>query len=354
MKRLWISLVLVLVLVGVFVIAEDADYLSYGMEELPDGKYEITRDVSKGWNLLPCFLPSLANIKEDISKEDIRAGWMYVPIINEYIQIHPENQIDDSIGVDLGVQIDENQLLSSSCWYYMEKSGDIVYTTPESYPINRELSQGWNFIVLTPDMMNKKIKDLGDCKIVDKIAIWENGLQKWELNNPDRSISIGFDWEDLPVLAEPWDAGNGVLWYTPSACTLNLFSSQSGEMPPTIPSFNQGTSSKKVGCLEAVSTIWIGEEEYTFANSSTDEISLQIIRGAGDFELVGIQVIVAVEGNAYTEILRDNLPGVNEMQVSVLANVQRDYGSARKVEIAPIIKEGAVEKNCDISSSVDL
>ena len=325
-----------------------------GMEKLSDGKYEISRDVSKGWNLLPCFLPSTTDRKEDISEEDILAGWLYMPIIKNYVQIHPENLIDDSIDVDLGIQIDENQILASSCWYYIEKSGKIKYTTHESYPTNRELSQGWNFIVLTPDMINKKIKDLGDCKIVDKIAIWENGLQEWELITPEISSSIGFDWEDFPVLAESWDAGNGALWHTPSACTLNLFSSPDSGMPPSIPSSNQSNLPINMGCLNAVSKILIQSGEYTYGDSSSKRLSLQIVRGATDVELSGIQVIIELSGNSYIETLRDNLPRMNEVKVYVLNDSQNNYGSATKISIAPIIKEDGVEKICDISSSKDL
>ena len=115
-------------------------------------------------------------------------------------------------------------------------------------------------------------------------------------------------------------------------------------------------------CLDAVSQVSIGSEGgYTCVGQlGNGNLSVQVGRNAGEFNLAGFQVIISVAGDTYsneTKILDTDL-GVNENKVLQLDVT--DFPSAvnittaDKVEIAPIVTVGNKEKTCEVASSASL
>jgi len=206
----------------------------------------------------------------------------------------------------------------------------------------RQIYEGWNFVGITPDMIgdNTGVEALaGDCNISRSYTF----------------VSDGQEWQEFPLDEEFSSDAAGYTWVikVDGACNLEMSLPVIPPFPvvpelPVLPSVN-------LLCFDAISALDIEEGDYTYANSSSEELSLQVLRGAaGYFELSGIQVIIDIDGNSYTETLRDNLPEVNEAKVSVLTSDQVNYGSATSVGIAPIIVGDDGEEVCDVSSNVAL
>ncbi len=133
-------------------------------------------------------------------------------------------------------------------------------------------------------------------------------------------------------------------------------------------------------CLDAVSQVSIVSEGYTCIKEAQcwngsvynddeeadctdtgevwhENISLQIGRDAGDFDLADIQVLVSIDGSTTSKRLVEDygvtdLPQANEEKVFVINGT--DFANADKVEIAPIVSVGNTEEPCGTSSSAEL
>ncbi len=158
--------------------------------------YEVSIPVIKGWNLVPAvfymdegILPS-----SDIQKQDITAMWYYSTNTNKYFQLHPEMDFSEAETNDEQiVQTDyDNYVMTSGVWMYTEKSGTLRYNMfVSNYDCmnKRNLVKGYNFVVITPDMINPGtvtpentiyINDFkGTCNIL-KAYIWDTEHQRWE------------------------------------------------------------------------------------------------------------------------------------------------------------------------------
>jgi hypothetical protein len=465
MKKLLIGLILGLVLVGVFVSAT--------MSRQSEGSYHVSINLHKGWNLVAGTIPEEGILpNSEIKLSDISVVWYYSPIQKKYFQVHPN--IDDDMEND-----NDDYVLSNAMWVYSDKSGLFKYSTlgdyrhfvaEEEYSANKfKLYGGWNFIVITPEIVGSKLADIeGSCNVQTSCG-WDNrGSEgEWDCNDgvnvmlPNSAglgiavkvssdCTMGSSTTSPPTLPggsdQPSDLGDVLIDYPQEiseysfkeirqdsldcgyidgveVCvkSARLEYEQGDKMVHVLPSlitkgkdayidYVKASSTEQVasgvyrlaeewelawfpedygilvtqeydsgvtradvnnpvtqyflnqypstntnlGCLEAVSKIWIQSGAYTYSDSSSEKLSLQITRGDVDVELSGIQVIIEVNGTSYIETLVNNLPGSNEQKVYVLDDSQRNYGFATKVEIAPIITEGVVEKICDISSAVDL
>ena len=118
-------------------------------------------------------------------------------------------------------------------------------------------------------------------------------------------------------------------------------------------------------CFDAVSGIQISNTGYTCVDRSTGDVSVQMKRGAKEFELANVQVLISAKGSTQTfNIIGDStisgvatvigdLPSTNEERVYdiVTAMVAADI---EEVQIAPIITTGNSEKTCDVSSTITL
>ncbi|MCK5449261.1 hypothetical protein KAI32_00170 [Candidatus Pacearchaeota archaeon] len=119
-------------------------------------------------------------------------------------------------------------------------------------------------------------------------------------------------------------------------------------------------------CLDAVSQLSLMDAGYTCVDGN--ELSLQIKKGATNFELADIQVLISSGGNVESfSLLNDtttlvpasitlaHLPDANEEKVyrinvaDIIAG-----GTIDSVKIAPVVKVGNTQEICSVSSSKTL
>ncbi len=115
-------------------------------------------------------------------------------------------------------------------------------------------------------------------------------------------------------------------------------------------------------CLDAVSQVLIvGTQGYTCIDSD-GVIKVQIKRGAKDFNLVDVQMLITQSnGDTYSSYLVDDtlwgtntledLPGQNEEKVFTSGE---EFEGAKEISIAPIVGTGASKTPCEISSTFEL
>jgi len=112
-------------------------------------------------------------------------------------------------------------------------------------------------------------------------------------------------------------------------------------------------------CLDAVSQVSIVSEGYTCVDSTgTGTVKVQISRGAKDFDLEEIQVLISVGGDTYSMKEEASDLGANEEMLITLNASDfddvSDISGATKVEIAPVVTVGNTQETCDISASAEL
>jgi len=200
MKKIIISIVLLLSLA--FVSAQNFDI-----------HYRVS--VDRGWNLLQGFGAfALTDIISGgaITNEDVVAIFGYLPSENRYVRVYPDPE----------VKVDDQKLLNSAFWVYLEKGGWIEYDVEEEWAStdNREMISGWNFVGVTPDMLGLKVADWkGNCN-VEKIAGYQRG---WTV------ITDSID--ELMLADQEQDLGRGVIVKVSNNCNLGI----SGIVPPAVP-----------------------------------------------------------------------------------------------------------------------
>ncbi len=106
---------------------------------------------------------------------------------------------------------------------------------------------------------------------------------------------------------------------------------------------------------------------YTYLNSTTNNLYVQIKRGNKETDLVGIQIklsgdsvskIVEVTNGTSTLILSElgettlSLPNAEETRTYVLNITALGIGKFRFVEVAPIVRVGDKDEACDIKSKI--
>ena len=119
-------------------------------------------------------------------------------------------------------------------------------------------------------------------------------------------------------------------------------------------------------CLDAVSQVGIGSEGgYTCVNTATGSapdgkgnLSLQLSRGAADFDLAGVQIIVSIGGDTYSnESINIGLDANEQVILQLISSRFTgtiNVSQADKVEIAPIVSIGNTQKTCDVAASASL
>ncbi len=112
--------------------------------------------------------------------------------------------------------------------------------------------------------------------------------------------------------------------------------------------------SKGTVCLDAVSQVTLKDGGYTCYDATAGTVSLQISRGAKNFQLADIQILVSDGGSTTSHNVTDDsavtptaVPGVNEERVYIITGVTAADG----VQIAPIVGVGSTEDACDVSST---
>ncbi|MEA3248495.1 MAG: hypothetical protein U9Q73_02195 [Nanoarchaeota archaeon] len=115
-------------------------------------------------------------------------------------------------------------------------------------------------------------------------------------------------------------------------------------------------------CLDAVSQLSLMDAGYTCVDTPANELSLQIKKGARNFELADIQVLISSAGNVESVNLIESgayaladLPGSNEEKVYVLdVTAILAAGTIDSVKIAPVVKVGNTQEACSVSSTKTL
>ena len=116
-------------------------------------------------------------------------------------------------------------------------------------------------------------------------------------------------------------------------------------------------------CLDAVSQLSIMDAGYTCVDSTTNIVSLQIKKGAKNFDLADIQVLISSGGNVESiNIVEDttytlgDLPDANEEKVfDIDASGSIPVGTIiDSVKIAPVVKVGSTQEACSVSSTKTL
>jgi len=130
-----------------------------------------------------------------------------------------------------------------------------------------------------------------------------------------------------------------------------------------------GRLDKGTLCLDAMGQIAVGDDvRYTCWNnvSGSENVSLEIIRKAEDFDLVDVQVLVSAGGNVKgfslidsattlspTSITTGDLPGANEVRIFVV-DVSSVSGDIDEVSIAPVMSNGNLKETCGVLSTVKI
>ena len=173
--------------------------------------------VDEGWNLLQGFgayslISNFISGGGDIVNSDVVAIFAYLPNEKKYTRIYPNPQ----------VKFDDKELLNSSFWVYLKKSGWIEYDVESewAYADGRKMVAGWNLIGITKDMLRVKVKNWkGDCKI-QKIAGYQRG---WNV------IDSGVD--ERTLADQEQDLGRGIIVKVSSDCTLRRIIYNLPEIP---------------------------------------------------------------------------------------------------------------------------
>ena len=110
---------------------------------------------------------------------------------------------------------------------------------------------------------------------------------------------------------------------------------------------------KGSACFDAQSDVSLTTDQgYTCINSTTGKINLQVKKGANTkVSLVGIQVLISVNGSTSSEKITTGLPGNNEEKLLATTS---NYLGAQKVSIAPIVTIGKTQETCEVSSEIVL
>ncbi len=197
--------------------------------------YEVTMPIQEGWNLIPpvFYMDEAILSDSEIQKQDISYMWYYSTNQNKYFQIYPEMDIQKAGEIDeITLEIDyDDYVRTSGAWVYSKKAGTLkynIFVDNYDYMNKRKLLGGYNFIVLTPEMIGKSLwENKGTCNI-EKAYAYENegGRQRWE--------SIGL----YGRINSQETAGLGIIIKVSDKC---IFGSSSGSSngtttnPPALP-----------------------------------------------------------------------------------------------------------------------
>ena len=119
--------------------------------------------------------------------------------------------------------------------------------------------------------------------------------------------------------------------------------------PAIMPIIKRGASGISSACVGIDLTL-VSSGKNTCFDSANNIVNVTVSRGAGDYELKGIQFLIYEGGNSESYVLDSNMPGINEdRKYSILTNLTAD-----KISAAPIVLIGEVEQTCEKTSTLNL
>src|SRR3989338_6223962 len=193
-----------------------------------DSPYNVEINVIKGWNIIAGVLPERAIASDSqIKATDIKSVWYYAPNLKKYVQIYPN--------LDMSAQIDDDVALTSAMWVYSDKSGVLKYNTLEDYmPLSmRELSAGYNFVTITPDMVNSNTASQGGGSLKMQDIIGNCHVEKSYLFDTENQ-----EWVEFPIDEEFYSDFIGLGWVVKVTNDCNLGTSVLDTLP-LLPEFEK-------------------------------------------------------------------------------------------------------------------
>lgn len=178
----------------------------------PDNvQYSVDMQLSAGWNLVP----GLCNTAESmIRSSSLELIFFLDPYAQEFVNIYndPHTYNEDRLSVN------EQLICGSAWWAYTPIPTSLDYRTDfMALMDDRVLKRGWNFVTITPEMLNLEIQEFTtDCNI-EKAYYWMDAGQRWE--------KVG-----LHEYADESSIGKGLVLKATSECTMN-----SRISPPDLP-----------------------------------------------------------------------------------------------------------------------
>lgn len=145
--------------------------------------YDMELQLEVGWNLvlMPDIYRDELKIEShsEIQKDDIRVAWVYIPHLNDYMQLYPNNEIGNQ-GPRFLEENEESIIQIGSIWIYSDKSGKLLYNMADVPELNQVLLlEGWNFLTVKPRMQGKTLEDLNQNCDIKKAYAWDIATQDW-------------------------------------------------------------------------------------------------------------------------------------------------------------------------------
>ena len=175
-KKIIVPIALIL-LVGLSILVYASNY---------DSIVEVDVPIYKGWNLVyGLFEPSQLDDWVTDDKVNIKAIYAFIPTTQEYFQVYPNDAGDLTMELRSKHNYDDEELRISSLWVYSDvetgevfngKMNAVEYNVASPLPLSEyslfTIYRGWNFLAITPDMIDKSLNEIkGDCDI-ERAHIW--------------------------------------------------------------------------------------------------------------------------------------------------------------------------------------
>jgi len=212
-----------------------------------ESQNQITIPINEGWNLVSGNLIQSSRYLEfkyvyiyDLKNQDyvllVYNGKEFDEIEN--VDKNLKLQKDKTINFLNRIQSDGDEaVLVSSVWAYSEKEGEMEFEW-DDFQKNKlslsgdnslwELSSGWNFLWVTPEMGDKSLEDIkGGCNF-EKAYLWDTQNQQWG--------TIFNLLDDKNILKDEGKIGGGFVVKVTNDCTLGT--SGDGTTPPGLPGGN--------------------------------------------------------------------------------------------------------------------
>ncbi len=148
---------------------------------------KIKLGLQEGWNLIT--LPGKGELS--LGNCDALHGFVYID--GEYLTM---KNAEERLGRE-GLM---EYLRKHSFWAYSFKKCELEFKLEEYTPYTGlELSEGWNFMPITADMVGKSLKDMqGNCEF-QKTYLWDAKKQGWEEHNVESKFSDEHKFKGLIV-----------------------------------------------------------------------------------------------------------------------------------------------------------
>ena len=188
-------------------------------------EWNVELSLQKGWNLVPGFNTDSIESDSNIQAEDILATFVYVREKNKYMIFETEDTSSEFFKYFNSATGDEKDYVRQvPVWIYIERVGNIKYLRG-SFPSlgGFVLKQGWNFISITPDMLDKSLMDIkGNCNI-EKAFPFDIATQSWD----DDLLISGWKFKENTIV-EP---GRGFAIKVIEDCELGMSSGEIIDVP---------------------------------------------------------------------------------------------------------------------------